>query len=1172
MDIPFQWMCLMILFLHTSGQIIAATNRNTVQGTFPKATGLSMPIRSINSPVQKGGRNEVRISDPRLAALMGTKLPKPGVKTNHGNLLSRMPSTQVTMAPGIQRSSLGSPYPNTAYSTSQSRVSVYAVQTTPSPRSRTLPTGSPVVSNEFVPPAPKRTAIQSQKEQLRSNTASLPYQQFTNSRQTVQTFNKHQNAHTPQQVLPGRRKQEQMYNNPNNAAKMQQQLSQPIKIQTSGGIQKPLRRQQHPTSKLQGQNSPSNVSPRIQLPKRGWSRFQGSKTSFSALQTPLPFQKNTLPRMGRTQSSQLGVLQDPPFSQNAEQRIRPGQNSSSIVSKNPNFPQNRVPNRNKYTEISSDNNMQHIPSVDQNEVPRKKEHIQISSANILRNLPVDHQLMPRRINNKQDFSSYAIQNPQTPQQIAPKRTNPAQISSTSFQNPPVQQQRAPTTMENTQTSSKPLQNLRFTNTLKSKKRDFAKVSSLEVMQTRPIPQQPSHFKHSHNSWSDSKSQIFPVYKNVAARRMEPRQIDPSSNTLYNSPNSTPPVPEKMKPIQPLQSKSLQIQPIQQRKELRRNIPVYQRVMPNKGHLQISSSNILRQLPIDQQFMPQKLKPGKTSYIQNPHAPQQLGSGGTESKQYPSPRTLQTKPVQTIPIPLHPAQTEPVQTVPLPIHSGQTQSLQRKSVTTQQQKSIPVMRNQQTSVQADGNTQPTSPEPRRSSKSQKKVERIPTIINGKKYMIDPLFIDIVKKYFSRAGLKMTIGLSKNVMQTLPGNKPSMIRPKIQTLDPKAGTKINSGVNSNQGILNKTNNLSRRGEINASLLSNGHVQTDTTKPYFPQPNTSYATKTFIPQNNPNFQTTRKIPRPTSAPSTRKIGVTKQPSFIPKNSIPQTTVTIVTPSSLKPLLSTTTAPKRRKALLLPFRKSPVKPTTTKPVTKSTLRPTLPYQNPPVQKTTSLPNIKLNTPTNKIKGILSNTIVPTSPPRNLLSRKTTSLVHNNGPTSLPRLSKPTPKSSSGSLVVTKPIIDSPPKSETQISNPVSTLNIPDNNMNAASNTRPSVSNALLPSPYVKPASHQLSNPDQEKPKTKKQANENVKDQIKLQTFTRKKPVKVQLGFHLNHFSRKKSKQEKSDIPKDSDGFIFSDIYRQNDGLIHSNTVGVHRGFVGFNNEGNNVELLVLR
>lgn len=1058
------------------------SNHNGVQHSSQHNSRLSMPQRSENS----------QHPDPRLAAQMGVGMHSrlsTGMPFN-----SLMPTTQVTMAPGIQRSRLGSPHPQTSTKAPPISLLQFLLDTTPHPDS------GPQRSASVRPhrPAPHTT----------SNIQNSPFR-------TVQIQATGQPLQGSRRMLPAHSF----------------------------------------SSNTQSQPGRQNI---------GQERTNSVPLSSNGFRNPQHFQRAGPQRVGLTQTP-LHVLSNQPVQNQLMSRWNnpPGTQSSSPSENNPQ-------NQNQFS----------AQRIEQAQTPQ--------------NPPVQQQWNLRKNVNTMPHSTNSFQSQVTQQSLSPQRVEPAQTAPPSIHRN--NQWQTPGSSLNQYHPSQPGE--RAPSPFES-----ATFTSTNSNSNPPIPPNPVQV----NTLQPLKSEVnqfTPPYQNIAARRTLLRQVNHQSV----APSTTSaPAPYEIRPNiepAPVQSSSSNVMPsnpirpqsslkVQQIQPVSYNVPSVEgpvsymtspnivRSLPNTERIwqpqtsssQTSSSNVLRNLPDTQPITVQK--PSNvvaTNVLRNlpdnqPPLPRRMKTRSSNIKQIlPSDQhqidgenisPLQNRQISPVPqqqklgmnvkhnlLSKSLPNTRPnSHLIPQRSESFQTPALQTN--VNGHQKATPLTPKR---TFVNRNTHPTSTA--QQSTVETKPKLIPTVINGKKYMINPNFVHLLQNLLSKAGLDMKTGPSEKASANRQINTQRMesIRqppqPQPQTLSdyepPVTKQRIINDKPTPKGIKATTytnlGTVSQIGDVNNQFKGNPNVLETAAA----DPNSLIAIKPQSPYSN-TVQRPRLTTSATAAPSTERITYTNTPSFVPKSppTLPTTTTSLPV---------TTLAPKRRKALLLPFRDIPATQTTTKPVVKTTLGPTPPPpQNAPSQGTTSLSSTKSVTP--PPKNVISettksaSTVPPILTPRYLSDRRT---VATEAPTTRSVGRTPTTISPRPSGLLTQPVVETQQGHTVDISQ-----NIVVDRTSPALDT-PSLNQGpqyTASSPYEQ--SQYNSN------------NELVNELTPELTPAQESKVNVQFSFNLGHFSRNRSKKT------NEEGSVFNDM---SDRFSPSKGVGVHKGFVGFNNKATNVELLVLR
>ncbi|XP_048753596.2 mucin-17-like [Ostrea edulis] len=977
-------------------------------------------------------------------------------------------------------------------------------------------------------------------------------------------------------------------------------------------------------------------------------------------------------------------------------------------------------------DVQTSSRMFRNSSIPQYDPPRKIEQVRTPSYNASKT----HLTVPHKVASSSRIrdapTSYAVPQNLVPQTVTPRSMGHSQTSSTGLRKPPFPQHEAPQRNERTQTLSnifqttlnpqkstmkmeqaktappydlstshtsrhvspqgmehrtKALQTPSISNRLASDKKNPHDISSSSVIRNQHTSQNQIKMENSH-TLSSNIIRKLPVYQNVAARKMEPRQTKSAlisstnivesipfplqetrrvkeprgirhaqtspSNALYTSPipNSLTPGrvewTQKTSPNSLINGRQENVAPkgvenahisnsnillnlLVDQQELPqgmknaqissaniiRHLPVDQQVLPRRmKHKQISSANIVRYLPIDERAPRRQMRHvqfSSFSNVQIPNIPKQMKSREINNMQFSPPNTLSNVPVRQ-------------EAIAKEIAAVQTPSSQKRAIQTKQQQKRQVISNSQLGEQANSKVQTTS---HRKQRGLPKAQPVPTIINGKKYMVNPLFIGLLKNYFANAGLDMKTGHSKSANGKKTAQNVNMIDKK-QRFQTKSQGKRNeikmSDTQTNNGGVGKgqnpfpTRNVIQARILNESSVNNQKTQTQdmkttrkidigahpstkipnaryttkaTTHPYSSSLSNDYSKKTTQP-HTPYVHTIRvtsTTTKPTTAWNTARMRSTPPPSSIPKPSQPQSVIKTTTHTTIKPPLpvtqTTTTAPKRRKALLMPFRKMPVKQMITQPITKPT--PYLP--TPIIHRIPSASNANIST---TLSQNLSTNTPRTFTKEPTIHAKDATTTRSTYP-SMTKVTTYAPTLTFQPSGGTQTVIDTPLKPETQLSNPFNDSSSI-NNTSSTTKVVPSVKTTTPPGSTPKgitvaknttlSGSNKLRTPDQLSNPSQKQTQKKTepKGKRKEQTTSpidipKKKPVNVRLGFELNHFRHTDMKSQKeSNKLIDGEGVLFGDIFRYSNGLHPSGRVGVHKGFAGFNNRVNDVELLVLR
>lgn len=1037
-------------------------------------------------------------TDPRLAAQMGVGMHSrlsTGMPFN-----SLMPTTQVTMAPGIQRSRLGSPQLQTSTKAPPISLLQFLLETTPHPDSG---------SQRPVSVSRNRPALHTTR-----NIQNSPFR-------TVQIQATGQPLQGSRRVPPGH--------------------------SSSPGTQSQPGRQ--------------NI---------GQERTNSMPLASNGFRNPQHFQRASPQRVGLTQTP-LNVFSNQPV-----------HNQLMSQWNNPPGPQSSSPSQND--------------PQNQNQFSAQR----VGLAQTSQNPPVQQQWNLRRNLNTQPHSMNSFRSQVTQQSLSPQRVQPARTAAeTTHRN---NQWQTPGSSLNQHHPSQPIE--RAPRPIES-----VPFTSLNSNSNPPIPPYPVQVNTLRPLQSNA-NQFTPPYQNIAAHRTAPRHVNPQSVT----PSTTPaPEPYEVRPNlepAPVQSSPSYVLPsnpvrpsspfnVQQNQPVSYNVPNGEehvsymtspnivRSLPNTeriwqtqtSSLQTSLSNALRQnLPGTQPVTVQK--PSKvvaTNVLRKlpdnqPPSPRRMKTRSSNIKQILPSDQQQIKIEDISPTrngQIFPASQQQklgmnlkqnVVSNSLPntqpnshLMPKRSESIQTPALQTNvngHQKPTTLF-NKRPSV--NSNTNPTSTT--QQSNIETKSGLIPTVINGKKYMINPNFVHLLQNLLSKAGLDMKTGPSEKVSpnrqintqrmeqirqppqpqpQTQSDYEPPVTKQRITKVKPTPNA-VKAAAYTNLGSVSQIEGVNNQFKRNPNVLEAAVAD----------PNSLIAIKPQSPYSN-TVQRPRLTTSATATPAIERITYTNTPSFVPKS--PPTL-----PTTTTPLPVTTLAPKRRKALLLPFRDIPTKQTTTKPVVKTTLRPTPPPpQIAPSQGTTSLSGTKSVTPLpeNVISGTTksANTVPPILTPRYLSDRRT---VATEAPTTRSVGRTPTTISPRPSGLVSQSA-GALNKLEAQQGN---TVDISQNTV--LDRTSPALDTPSL----NQDPQYTASSPYQQ---SQYNANNELVNELTPElTPTQKSKVNVQFSFNLGHFSRNRSKKT------NEEGSVFNEM---SDRFSPPKGVSVHKGFVGFNNKANNVELLVLR
>lgn len=1072
MDVVCKALCLLGTIALTTGQFFSGSNQNGPQQTFQQNSRLSMPHRSGNP----------QPPDPRLAAQMGVNSRlSTGMPFN-----PLMPTTQVTMAPGIQRSRLGSPHPQTSTKAPPISLLQFLLDTTPHPDGG---------SHRSVSTSPHRPA-------------------------------------------------------PHTTRNIQTSPFRTVQVQSTG-------------QPLQG------------------SRRMSPSQSFSPNTQSQPGRQNSGPERTNSASLSLNSFRNPLFQRASQQRVQqtqtfsnsPVQNQLTSQWNNPSSPQ-------------SSSSLQNVP---QN---RRFSSHRVDHAQTPQNPPVQQQWTPTRNVNIQPHSSNSFQNQRIQQHSSPQRVEPARTAPQTMHLR--NQWHAPGSSLNQHRPSQTVEKALVS------RLESSPFSSSNTNSNQPIPANHVQVK-TFQPVQPNVNQFTPPYQNIAARRTALRQVNSQSVASSTTPA---PVPYEIRPnlepnpLQSSPSNAFNPNPVREQSlfNVQQNQPVSYNVPNREGSMPyMTSPNIVRNLPnTDRAWQPQSSSPNVLRSLPDTkpvtvQKPSNVVSTNVQrnlpDNRPPSPKTMETRSFNVKQTPPTGQQQIQQQKNISPSGNGQIAQQQKRGLNSNQNmvsSSLPntqpnshLMPQRSESLQTPAlqtnvngqqksstltpkrpivKSNPNSPSTAQQSNVETKSGLIPTVINGKKYMINPNFVHLLQNLLSKAGLDMKTGSSKQVSPNRPINSQRMesIR-KAPPLQPQTQSDYEPPVTKQRIIKDKPAPTGIKAAAYTNLGTVSQSQTEGVNNQFKrnpgalEPNSLIDIKPRSPYSN-TVQRLQLTTSATAAPAIERNTYTNTPSFVPKSpQTPQPTTT--------PLTVTTLAPKRRKAaLLLPFRDIPAKQTTTKPVVKTTLEPTSPPQSAPSQRTTSLSSTRSVThpPKNAISGTtkLANTTPSILIPRYLSDRRT---VATEAPTTRSVVRKPTTTSPRSTWLVNQPA-SGPIPLETQQG---ITLDISQNSV--VGPTSPA-----LDTPSWNQDPQYTTSPFEQSQISAN--NELVNEPTPALTPTQESKVNVQFSFNLGHFSRNKSKKT-NEVES-----VFNDLYRESGGLPPPKGVGVHKGFVGFNNKANNVELLVLR
>nr|XP_022338515.1 altered inheritance of mitochondria protein 3-like [Crassostrea virginica] len=1117
-------LCLLCVLCLVSGQSFPGTGRNT----FQQSSQLSMPHRLLSA----------QHHDPRLMAQMSVaNRPSTGMPGN-----SLMPITQVTQAPGIQRRRLGSPHHQASTKAPPVSLLQFLLDTTPA-----VPQEVTSRSNNA---SPHRTAPPTM--------GTIPRSPF----RSVQSPGVGQAGQSQFSTRPGQISFSQnQFNTPNNR--------QNSNLFSSNAFRNPQSPQSTPSQRMGNMFSSQSVQQQMMSRNSNPSVAQ----SMSSPRRPSAQQQQFFPnRIGQTQPTQRPLTQQqwnpaasphvqPQSSTNSFQNSRVQQQLSPRGVDHSQVRQNTIQttpqNRNVQTQNTWQSQHQPSSNVRNTLNPLTPGRLgSVSTINSNKNQPSGVQQHSIHVKSLQPLPSNEFQNNPPYQNVAAHRTEPRQMQPQYTGEPKMTTTSTP--IYNIRANTEPKPQASSLNSLSSR---IDQQSSNNVLQNQPYSRtEPNGVKH---ALEQSQLSSLNIVRSLPATHSPWSQ----RTTLKSSTNIHRSLPDVQQDT--TQRNANAHTPLS---NTVRNLPSIKSAIPER--MEHFSPNIVRTLPIDQQdsLIKQEVKVTPPVSVPNPLRP---------ASQSRPPQGMRWKQNQI-------SNSPTTQPTPQEAITERNINLQQPSINKQQ--SAPMKQRPRVT---NTNTNPLDKGQQSNSNLLKKTGLIPTVINGKKYMINPNFVELLKGLLSKAGLDMKTDSFGKTAQTdnvrvtntnqdiqpqsshgnhigkVASNRPSnnqrnglpstMLQTQSDYEPPVMKQRIVKDHTSTPGI--KTVAYTNLGTIGQTKLHgeamNHRTQSSQNDQVTTQPNSPYQAIRMT-SKSPNLYTvpssSQMMTSVTVAPRTETIRFTNPTSLMTK--LPQTIPTTT------PFPATTPVPRRRKALLLPFRDVPN--TTPKPVVKTTIRPTPAPQNvSPNLATTDFAKVNSVTPpprnfligTTKSVGNTAQVLTP----RYLSDRRTTSTVTTLAPTT--RLVMGTQQPINFLETVTKP---------------TSLSTIPYNNaLDPTSNPLSSKPKSLLPESFFNSDPFQTLNA----PKDQAQNNgiiEQVSEQTPLQTQPdpTEKTVNVQFGFNLGHFRHNQSKKDATKH-SNSDGSVINDIYsRRSDGLHVSPSVGtsVHKGFVGFNNRANNVELLVLR